>query len=188
MGSKIKHEVKAGAYSTVGQKVEVLIAEAKAESSRYQGASEALVSAKKGVESVLSVVDQDAKEGTISIEESAKVKRWLVRAVGSVENLQIQSEAAKFQANGKIQALEKVLTDVKKLYVLEQAQLKGLLESEVAVAQPKVEPETRVSVRPVTRVPGTRPENSIANRKKPRSPKKSVPVKGTTRKRQRKNA
>jgi len=159
MGNKLKHEIKALTYHEVGVKLDDQLEIAEREQSELAGARTAFTAAKTAVEGLTANIDKDIKEGTLSMEEGDLAKRWVLRGAAILQNLGIQAEVQKYQAQGKVIALRQVVKVAKSLYDSEKQSLDEAVKLEEGTAE-EIDPR-----RPDARALGQHPGNPLANRR-----------------------
>lgn len=169
MGNILKHEIKALTYHEVGSKLDDQLEAAQREQSGFDGAKQALTSAKTLVEGLTAHVDKDLKDGTLDIEQATLAKRWVLRSAGVIQNLGIQAEVQNYQAQGKVLALRQAVKVTNSLYTTEKDLWEGAKNS---TSGEEVGDE---GGRPVARAVGTHPGNPLEERREvaPEPPSKA---------------
>lgn len=160
MGNKLKHEVKTHTFHEIGMKLDDMLEASKRDQARMDGAKQALLHARNKVEELTKHVDKDVLDSLLDLEQASLVKKYIVRAVGVLSNLALQSEVQYHQTQGQVVALEKTVAMTKNLYDAERVKLEAALEEE---ASPP--PEVSVEAPHAPREVGTHPGNRIADRK-----------------------
>lgn len=91
----------------------------------WSGAKRALKEAAKNVGSLASHVDKDLEEGLVpgDLVTAEYTKKYIGRAAAALENLELRAQNLEFVANGKLEAMDKVIQSVKKDYDKEIADL-----------------------------------------------------------------
>lgn len=108
-----KSELKAAGMHEIGCRVDDLLEGTKARQEQIKGEKTAFLFAAKQIGSDL-IPKMEADKLTPKQREVCK--RWLVRAIGSLENLALRCDTAAIATGGKVQALEIVVDEVSKMY------------------------------------------------------------------------
>jgi len=159
MGNVLKHEIKALTYHEVGSRLDGQLEAAQREQSGFDGAKQALESARALVEGLTANVDKELKEGTLDMGQATLAKRWVLRSAGVLENLGIRVEVQNYQAQGKVLALRQAVKVTNSLYTTEKDLWEGAKNS---TGGEEVEGD---GGRPVARAIGTHPGNPLEERR-----------------------
>ena len=125
--------------------------------------------AQESIQGLQAHVDKATDSGDLTEEERIQVKRWLVRACGAMENLQLKAESDRLAAHYRAQGLQAGLdlhfkamdTTQKRMQQLAEQMTRGQL-----VAESEGVPATGAVDRAVHSVEGGRPGLSIAAQRK----------------------
>jgi polyhydroxyalkanoate synthesis regulator phasin len=121
-----KAEVKLAAAHELGCRLDDVLEGARKDSLRQEGARAAFQVAARSVQDLVPVVDQDLDSGELSLEDATKVKRYLIRAVTILDNLQKQANNQQLLVSGKIQGLEAGVQVAQKFHTDESVRLQAL--------------------------------------------------------------
>jgi hypothetical protein len=139
-----KSEFKAAVVSELGVKVEDMAEAAKLDVARNEGAKEALLIASKKVMELTVHVDKDLDEGLFSeagepLVVARLIKKYLSRAATVLESGSVSAENHCLIAQGRLQALQLVVTNMGKIRdaELEKSKQRQALDvGEVATGRP----------------------------------------------------
>jgi hypothetical protein len=163
MSRRIKYEVKVLTYHELGVKLDDQLDSAKAELAQFEGAKMAFNVGKTKVEDLTAHVDKDIQENLMDLTQATLAKKWILMA--------IQAEVQGYQAQGKVMALTRAVTDTKLLHDLEKVKLDAAIAAESAEASDVIDLDPN---RPVARPLGEHPGNPLADRRGEESPDPEV--------------
>jgi len=166
-----KSEIKMSVAQEIGNNLDDALESAKVEINRWEGGKFAHVQTTQGIDHLIGHhLKKDLEEDKLTMEDAERIKRYLLRAKGLVENLSIQCDSLTLKAKGKVEALEKAVLITKKVYDSESRKRTSLLTPE--------EPDERTGP---TRAVGAHPGPSIAQQRRAEAaaakPKKKAPRK-----------
>lgn len=121
------HEIRAGFAHELGCKLDDMLEAAKLEVARGEGSRTALQMAAKKVSELALAVNKDLDEGKLdnlegSLAIAGVIKDYLTRAVTALESGVVAAESHRLQVQGRVQAFEMIVGNVKKIHDLEQGQ------------------------------------------------------------------
>lgn len=179
-----KSEFKASVVHELGCKIDDMSEAAKLEIARNEGAKTALILASKKVSELNLNIDKDVDDGLVSLETATLIKKYVIRAVSILESGAVSAENYRLISQGKFQALEMVVGNLKKIH-----------SAELEKSQARKDIDESDESRGRNRVSGVGPSPSIKNKRlaeeaaevdtpvvKPFTTKKSVTKKSTKKK------
>ena len=123
-----KGQFKAAVIGSIGQKTEDMLDAAKLDAAKQGGYAEALLGVSEKIKALAAVADEDAKAGKYEdldpVRVLALVKQYITRCDTIVESAQAAAAAARLTCQGRVQALELVMKNLKKEFDLEVAKSK----------------------------------------------------------------
>lgn len=130
-----KSEIKAATVHELGVKFDDMLDTAKHEVSKSNGAKDALLLASKKVSELSSHIDKDMDEGTLSdisdpLSVAKTIKKYVQRAVGILESGATSAENHRLVMYGKVQALEQMISNMKKIHDMELLKAQNKHEAE----------------------------------------------------------
>jgi hypothetical protein len=109
-----KSELKIGVAHELGCRLDDNLEATQKETTRFEGANQALQQVSKAIEGLLPHVDKDIEEGKFGLEAAADIKRYILRAAQVATNLSKVAENNRLIYSGRIQAMEMSVKIVKK--------------------------------------------------------------------------
>lgn len=108
-----KAEIIAGTAHRIGGRVEDLYEAAKREVARWEGQKEGALKCAKLIESLLGHLQKELDDEKMSIEDAAKIKGWVARALSSCDGAALQASNLQIAAQGQVQGLERAVALLK---------------------------------------------------------------------------
>jgi hypothetical protein len=116
MGSE-KAEIKALVAHELGVGLDDMLEAVLVEAQQYRGAKEGLRQAVVALNQYHKEhIDKDIDEGKLSLEDADRIRRYLARDVGIIENLAVRAEVSQLQAEGKAAGVRLAVGNVKKYH------------------------------------------------------------------------
>lgn len=147
-----KAQLTAHVANEIGADIEDLLEQADRTMQSSEGVTVGLARASKGVQGILEHVDQALDNGELDLDQSTLVKRWVSRALGSIEGLKAQAEVERLQARGYRVGVARAMETARKRRDMATAKV------EAAKAYEAGDPGPRPA--------GVRPESPLAGRKR----------------------
>lgn len=180
-----KSEIKKKVANDIGNRLDDILEAAERDKHGYEGARQVLREAAKCLLELNAHVEKDLNEGLLNniqdpLAVAGSLKRYVQKAVGSIENLRIRSEAALLKAEGKVEALGQAVGVTKRLFDEEDAKAKAALAYQASLEVKKAtEPPLPVEGGPEATPPpaqgrtkrptGVHPGDPLAARRKKNS-------------------
>lgn len=150
-----KSKVKVNVINELGNKFDDMLDRFKQDSMRYEGAKSGLKQAAKAIEGLTGHVDRDIKEDKYSIEVAAHVKKYIMHAIGILDNLATTAEISYHRTLGSIEATNTTIRVAKNMMDVENNKI---IAQESAVANEEDYGESLVP-----RATGMHPGNPLAD-------------------------
>ncbi len=131
-----KQDGKISAIFTLGSFVEDSVEKYRKELLGLEGTRQALFVLVQKLEEYIIMVDRELETRIITMSEAAVAKRHIATCVGVVRSLAQQSDVQLHQAEGKIAASDKFVSDLKKFFDEEKATLEEMKKPKVEYAGP----------------------------------------------------
>jgi hypothetical protein len=142
-----KSQFKAAVIGQIGVKTEEMLEAAKLDEARNAGSHIALFGAVKKINELAANVDKDVEEGLFNdlgepLQIAAAIKKYITRASGAVESLAVSAATAQTICQGRIQAMELMVKNLKREHDAEMGKFEARQLAEAGEAEP-VEPGDR---------------------------------------------
>ena len=176
--SSLKAEVKIGMARELGQSYASMMSGFKEEVTKLEGERRAYDKVEVALESVYKRVDDDFRGGKYEnlapVDVAKLLKQTLLQISKGLDNLKTQADASRYHNAGRLDGLVKASEFVEKIVLAEQAKLEVISDSlpvDLRPATDSLSGDTPMvaegfTVRPLARVPGTRPSPGIAAQRK----------------------
>jgi hypothetical protein len=130
-----KGEIKAATVHEIGCRFEDMLEAAKVDGARNEGAKVGLQAAAKKVLELQAHVDKDLDEGLFGdvdgpLAVAAQIKKYIARAVGVLESMSVTAENHRILTQGKVQAFQQMIDNMKKLHDMELEKTQAKQEAE----------------------------------------------------------
>lgn len=117
-----------------GRKFEGMEEEAERSFYRQEGARDALKAAAPQISALMAHIDEEAKEGVLAefgepLKVAAYAKKWLQRAIGSIDGMATKAEVARIAAGGTQDGLKRAKEYAHNVWKEEQTKLRAYLEA-----------------------------------------------------------
>lgn len=131
-----KGQFKAAVIAGVGQKVDDMLEAAKLDTAKQGGFADALLGVSEKIKALATVADEESKEGKFDdlepLQILALVKQYIIRCDTVIESAAAQAATAKLTCQGRVQALELVVKNLKKEHDFELAKSEARGQAEEA--------------------------------------------------------
>jgi len=162
-----KGEIKAATVHEIGVRFEDMLEAGRQEVSKNEGAKLALLMAIRQVNELAAHVDKDLDAGAFNdvtepMAVATLVKKWLTRTCAVLETGSVSAENHRLIAQGRVQAFQQMIDNMKKLHDMELGKLEAKKATEKTGRR--------------GRATGTRPQASVKQRRLAEEAKAPDPV------------
>jgi hypothetical protein len=164
-----KAEIKILTANGIGADIEDLLGQAQKAEHMHEGARLALGDAAKKVHALVDHFRKSIDDGELKLEEldapekiDGLVRRYLARAVGILENLQLVSQNSQIGSAGMVAAYRNAMKVPMKIMEAERKKLEAL---KAALEEQQRTGNSDLDLRPATRASGVHPGDPLADRR-----------------------
>ena len=129
-----KSVIKAAAIYEVGASVDDKLEAARKEQQQLLGQRAAFSAGHRMVLQLHQAVDAEIVDGKLDLTQAELAKKWVTRASAVLQNMGLKAEASTLTTQGKVEALESVVVDLKRRHHTEMERVNALPPPEQSLA------------------------------------------------------